>query len=110
MVTAPRRILIVDRDPLSLNLLEVTLDDRLYLIQTATDPYSAITLAQLDPPNLVLIDSSVGADLVQRFRSEPSRHQVPIILLRPPGQAPPSTRRSFRASLSPLARWNCCTW
>lgn len=88
MVSGPRRILIADRDPLSLHVLEVTLDDRQYLIQTASDPQSAKDLARQEPPDLVLIDSSIGADLAHHFRSEAATWQVPIILLRPPGQAP----------------------
>ena len=101
----PRHLLIADRDPLTLHLLQVTLDDPQYVIHYAQDSQAVLATALREKLNLIVLDMNVGGtDLARLLRRESPTRDVPLILLRPPGQEPlePELAQCVSKPFSPL--------
>ena len=77
------RILIVEDDPLSRELLTDWLETESYEVMSATDLKAAFDAVQSHPPHLVLLDIRLGADdgltLACWMRQQPELRQIPII-------------------------------
>jgi len=76
------KILIVDDEPQILRALRITLQARGYQIVTAGDGAQALTLAELDRPDLVLLDLGLpDLDGVEVIRTLRTWSTVPIVIL-----------------------------
>src|SRR5262245_45988893 len=73
--TKPARVLIVDDEPLSIDVLEETLREH-YQISRAGDGEQAIRTCELVHPDLILLDVSMpgldGYEVCRRLKSSPS--------------------------------------
>jgi CheY-like chemotaxis protein len=83
MVSQPMHILVVDDEPMALNLLERFLNRRGYRVTTAADGVDALAVCEQDEPHLVLTDLRMprmdGLELIRRLRVE--RRDVRIIAM-----------------------------
>jgi CheY-like chemotaxis protein len=98
------RVLVVDADARSLEMLAVALLDSGFAVRTAASAAEALAEARKRPPSLVLTDVSMpemdGLQLCAAFRDEPGLDDVPIVLLAG-GQTDPRLReRSTTAGAS----------
>ena len=77
------RILIVEDDPLSRELLTDWLETDGYEVMSATDLKTGFDAVQSHPPHLVLLDIGLGANdgltLACWMRQQPELRQIPII-------------------------------
>jgi DNA-binding response OmpR family regulator len=75
-------ILVVDDHANTRALIKEYLTEHGYNVSTAADGRQALVLAELDQPDLILLDVMMpnldGLEFIRRYRKE---HQVPIILL-----------------------------
>lgn len=80
-----RRILVIDDDPVIVQLLEVNFEMDDYDVRTATDPETGLELATTDPPDLVLLDVMMpridGLEVARRLRAHPATGKVLIVFL-----------------------------
>jgi len=87
MTQNKKRILLVDRNPAGTQEIERILkaDGGNFIVYTAKSPLHAIDTIYSEPPDLVVIDHSVGADeggdLCRRIKSDTVFGHLPIILL-----------------------------
>ena len=76
------KILIVDDEPQILRALRITLQARSYQIVTAGNGAEALTLAELDRPDLILLDLGLpdldGVEVIRKLRTWST---VPIVIL-----------------------------
>ena len=81
----PPRILIVDDDPMNLDILQTCLAFHGYAILTATDGEEALATAREELPDLILLDVMMpkmdGIEVCLRLRADPSFPFVPIIMI-----------------------------
>ena len=79
------RVLVVDADARSLELLAVALLDSGFAVRTAASAAEALAEARKRPPSLVLTDVAMpgmdGIQLCAEFRGDPGLGNVPIVLL-----------------------------
>jgi CheY-like chemotaxis protein len=79
------RVLVVDADTRSLEMLAVALLDSGFAVRTAASAAEALAEAQKRPPSLVLTDVAIpgmdGFQLCAAFRGDPSLGNVPVVLL-----------------------------
>lgn len=86
-----RRVLVVDADPRSLELMAVALIDSGFSVRTAASAAEALSEARRLPPSLVLSDVEMpgtdGFELCAALRREPALGAIPVVLLtnRPTG-------------------------
>jgi CheY-like chemotaxis protein len=89
------RVLVVDADARSLEMLAVALLDSGFAVRTAASAAEALAEARKRPPSLVLTDIAIpgtdGFQLCAEFRGDPRLGDVPIVLLAG-GQADPRLR------------------
>jgi DNA-binding response OmpR family regulator len=80
-----RRILVIDDDPVIVQLLQVNFEMEDYEVVTATDPEVGLELAVAQPPDLVCLDVMMpridGLEVARRLRDHPATGSVPIVLL-----------------------------
>jgi DNA-binding response OmpR family regulator/CO dehydrogenase nickel-insertion accessory protein CooC1 len=80
----PEKILVVDDDLDTLRLVGLMLQRQGYQIIAATNGTQAITIAQAEKPDLVLLDVMMpdvdGYEVTRRLRSNPVTTQIPIIM------------------------------
>jgi signal transduction histidine kinase len=78
-------ILVVDDDPVNLRLLVEILTGQGYAVRPTTDARFAIASAQLEPPDLILLDiimpGMTGYDACQSLREDDRTREVPVIFL-----------------------------
>lgn len=78
-------ILIVDDTPNNLRLLSDMLSDRGYEVRKAIDGQMALTSAQVEPPDLILLDIVMpeidGYGVCQALKSDPKTSHIPVIFL-----------------------------
>jgi two-component system, OmpR family, response regulator len=85
------RVLVVDADPHSLELMAVALIDSGFTVRTAATAAEALDEARRVPPTLVLSEAEIpgtdGIELCAQLRREPALGAVPVVLLsrRPTG-------------------------
>ncbi len=78
-------LLVVEDDPLTLEVLTDLLRDAGYDVATAGDGVEAVAEAEREPPDLVISDVTMpradGFELVRRLRARPASATVPILLV-----------------------------
>lgn len=81
--TMPARILVIEDDPASLELVTFLLEAAGYEFLIATDGASGLDLALRENPDLVLSDVQMpaltGYELAQRLRAESAWRRVPVV-------------------------------
>lgn len=79
------RILAVDDIPDNLFLLKTVLEDEGYLIYTAHDGPTALSLIEQEPPDLILLDVMMpkmdGCEVTRRIRENKKLPHIPILLI-----------------------------
>jgi signal transduction histidine kinase/CheY-like chemotaxis protein len=80
-----RRVLIIDDDNVSRELLQRTLEDGGLSVQTATDGVEGIERLHADPPHLVLLDLMMprldGFEVLAHMERETALRDIPVIVL-----------------------------
>jgi CheY-like chemotaxis protein len=85
--TGPHTILVADDDPTIVRLLTLTLEQDGFRVVTASDGKSALRLARLEHPALILLDWQMpGADGMEvtrtlRRETDPALRDVPLVLI-----------------------------
>jgi DNA-binding response OmpR family regulator len=82
---AKQQLLLVDADPRSTRVLEVSLKKAGYSVTTASDGLDAITKLEVSTPDLVLSDTRLprldGYALVRRLKDRTEWAQIPVVFL-----------------------------
>src|SRR5450631_4088551 len=82
---AKKKLLLVDADPRSLRVLEVSLRKAGYSVTTAVDGADALTKLELSTPDLVLSDTRLpkldGYALVRRLKERVEWASIPVVFL-----------------------------
>ena len=82
---AKLQLLLVDADPRSVRVLEVSLKKSGYSVTTATDGLDALSKLELSTPDLVLSDTRLpkldGYALVRRLKERPEWAGIPVVFL-----------------------------
>ena len=80
-----KKILIVDDEPMNIDLLEAMLIQEDYEIVAAGNGTEAIAATQSAPPDLILLDIMMpvmnGYEVAQKLKSDPNTAPIPIILV-----------------------------
>ena len=78
-----RRILIVEDNPMNLELLSTWLETEGYDVSAAKDLQAAFALLASNPPHAVLLDVQLGSDdglaLAHWIRRQPALRHIPVI-------------------------------
>jgi two-component system alkaline phosphatase synthesis response regulator PhoP len=86
-----KRILAVDDEPHILKLVAFSLRSGGYEVLEATDGLSAISVAQAERPDLVLMDVMMptldGYEACRRLKADPATADIPVIMLSAKTQA-----------------------
>jgi DNA-binding response OmpR family regulator len=81
----PRTILVVDDDPVILQLLQVNFEMEGFAVITAADGEEGVERARSDHPDVVVCDVMMprmsGTELVAKLRADPATEALPILLL-----------------------------
>jgi CheY-like chemotaxis protein len=84
-MTLKNRILIVDDDPLNVNLLEAMLPEEKYIILRAYDGSEALEKAAEQHPDLILLDIMMpelsGYQVTRKLKDDPDTRHIPIVLV-----------------------------
>ena len=79
------RILVVDDEPETVELIEFNLKQSGYTVSTAADGADALKKARSQPPDLIVLDVMLpemdGFEICKTLRLDPSTTKVPIIML-----------------------------
>ena len=82
---AKQMLLLVDADPLSGRLLEVSLKKAGFNVTTSGDGLDALAKVELQRPNLVLTDTRLpkldGYEFVKRLKDRPEWSSIPVVFL-----------------------------
>ena len=83
---AKQNLLLVDADPRSRRVLEVSLRKAGYSVATANDAAQALEMVELSTPDLILSDTRLpggddGFTLVERLRGEEEWSEIPFVFL-----------------------------
>lgn len=80
-----KRILIVEDNPLGLELIEYTLQQEGYETLTASNGVEGLAKAKDEKPDLVVLDVMLpgldGFEVCHRLRAEPETARLPILML-----------------------------
>jgi DNA-binding response OmpR family regulator len=78
-------VLLVDADPRSVRVLEVSLRGAGFIVTTASDGLDALAKLEVSPPALVLSDTKLpnldGYALVRRLKERPEWAAIPVVFL-----------------------------
>ena len=78
-------ILIVDDEPLNVDLLEQELDDVGYRTDTAFGGLEALAKVDANPPDLILLDVMMpdldGITVCRQLKDDPTTHMIPIVIM-----------------------------
>jgi len=81
-MTAMKKILLVEDDVISLELMLELLEDDYHLV-TASDGVEAVALASREQPDLILMDMSLplvdGREATRRIKADPQLKAIPVI-------------------------------
>jgi adenylate cyclase len=90
-VRTPPRILVVDDNPMNVDILQTRLVAQGYEVVTAADGEEALTAARAQAPDLILLDVRMpkldGLDVCRRLRGDPTLPFMPIILVTAKGDS-----------------------
>lgn len=82
---AKRNLLLIDADPRSLRVLEVSLRKAGYSVTTSGDVDSALELIELAEPDMIIADTRLpgkdGFALVAELRARPEAQHIPLMFL-----------------------------
>jgi len=82
---AKQQLLLVDADPRSVRVLEVSLRKSGFSVTTATDGVDAFSKIQFSAPDLILADTRLprmdGFEFVKRLKENPELMSVPVVFL-----------------------------
>ena len=82
---AKKQLLLVDADPRSVRVLEVSLKKAGYSVTTATDGADALSKIEFSVPDLILSDTRLprlnGYELVRRLKEHAEFAQLPVVFL-----------------------------
>ena len=82
---AKQKLLLVDADPRSVRVLEVSLKKAGYSVTTAADGLDALAKVELQTPDLVLSDTRLpkldGYAFVKRLKDRPEWANIPVVFL-----------------------------
>jgi DNA-binding response OmpR family regulator len=82
---AKHKLLLVDADPRSVRVLEVSLKKSGYSVTTASDGADALSKIEIDAPDLILSDTRLpridGYELVRRLKKQPETANIPTVFL-----------------------------
>jgi CheY-like chemotaxis protein len=82
---AKQHLLLVDGDPKSLRVMEVSLKKAGFSVTTATDGKDALQKIEISPPDLVLSDTRLseldGFELCRRLKADERLRQIPFVFL-----------------------------
>jgi DNA-binding response OmpR family regulator len=82
---AKHKLLLVDADPRSVRVLEVSLKKSGYSVTTASDGADALGKIDIDAPDLILSDTRLpridGYELVRRLKKKPETANIPTVFL-----------------------------
>lgn len=82
---AKKQLLLVDADPRSVRVLEVSLKKSGYSVTTATDGADALAKIDFSAPDLILSDTRLprldGYELVRRMKDKPEHAHIPVVFL-----------------------------
>jgi two-component system, cell cycle response regulator len=85
MERATRSVLLVDDDPLILEVLRTILDLEEFDVTTAADGHAAIAAVERATPDVVVCDVMMpgidGFEVCRRLKSSPATGDLPVILL-----------------------------
>jgi len=78
-------VLVVDDDPVIVNLLRVNFEIEGYTVLTATTGEAGLTQARSGVPDVIVLDVMMpgmdGIEVARRLRSEEDTRKIPIIML-----------------------------
>ena len=78
-------VLVVDDDPVSIQLLELILDRGGYEVIEASDAARGLELVRKFRPDLVIVDDMMpeisGGEMCRRIKSDASLSHIPVILI-----------------------------
>jgi putative two-component system response regulator len=78
------RLLIVDDEPINIQILSAILDDE-YSLSVATSGQKAVSLAQRQLPDLILLDMVMpamdGLEVCKTLKADPTTAKIPIIFV-----------------------------
>lgn len=87
----PPRILIVDDNPMNVDILQTRLSAQGYETLTAADGEAALAVARAQHPDLILLDVMMpkldGFEVCRRLRADPALPFMPIILVTAKGES-----------------------
>jgi CheY-like chemotaxis protein len=82
---AKKQLLLIDADPRSVRVLEVSLKKAGHSVTTSTDGADALAKIQLSAPDLILSDTRLprldGYELARRLKENPEHANIPIVFL-----------------------------
>lgn len=82
---AKQQLLLIDADPASVRVLEVSLKKAGFSVTTAADGQDALSKLELSAPDLILTDTRLprldGYELVRRIKDIPALAGVPVVFL-----------------------------
>ena len=81
----PDRILVVDDEPLNVELLDQELSDLGYRVEKATNGQEALTSVAASPPDLILLDVLMpgidGIEVCRRLKDDTTTRLIPIVIM-----------------------------
>ncbi len=82
---AKKQLLLIDADPRSVRVLEVSLKKAGHSVTTSTDGADALAKIQLSAPDLILSDTRLprldGYEFARRLKENPEHANIPIVFL-----------------------------
>lgn len=80
-----KKILVVEDDPIIMNLIVILLEREGYSVAQATSAEEGISLAHAGPPDLILMDVALpgldGLEATRILKDAEATHRVPVIAL-----------------------------
>ncbi|HEY3496174.1 MAG TPA: response regulator [Polyangiaceae bacterium] len=102
----PRKVLLVDDDPVQLKLTGLRLRDAGFDVDTATNAHDALQKARVQRPDAIVSDVLMGGldgfGFCRRLRAEPTLEDVPVVLLSAHYQGEPDQHLARRVGASAL--------
>jgi CheY-like chemotaxis protein len=79
------RVLVIDDEPDIVRLIGKVLSGRGHIVATARDGASALTRVDLEPPDVIILDSDLpkidGAEVCRRIKTDASTKGIPVVML-----------------------------